>query len=98
MRRIVVLMLACFVADAMTDLRPGSTWKVNGNMQSGITMLSGNMTPPTKAEVEAWITTCLQQEKARQLLKIKARFDIKTSTTTAAQKIQSLITILDLDL
>jgi hypothetical protein len=79
----------CDMPTAIQTLSPGSHWTLMGNDYSTLNWLDAT-TPPTKADVLNQISVCQQQviqDKAQLKTDI---FNIKSSTTTTAQKLQAL--------
>jgi hypothetical protein len=85
------------VESALLALRPGSQWSIRDGDTSTLRWLDLTQARPTAQEIVTWIVQCRKDDGDRDALKTAARFTVKSSTTTAAQKVNALILIMDLD-
>jgi hypothetical protein len=87
----------CTTADAIGQLRPGAIWTLRGDTYDGLQWQDTSQTKPTRTQVENMLATCTVASLNREAAKRAARFNVKLSTATQAQKISALILLLDLD-
>ena len=87
----------CEVPHVLGIIRPGAQWILSGDTYDGLRWMDTKQQKPTRSEYDLARASCVTRMEARRLAKIQARYDVKLSTKTAAQRISALLLLLDLD-
>lgn len=96
MKRIASILVACTIAQALHELRPGSAWTVTNNSYDGIVFLDSS-TRPTRAAITTWLSNCQDAETQRIAAKVQARIDVRNTSLTVQQRLQALLILTDND-
>lgn len=83
----------CDIPGALKDLRPGAVWSVR---DTTIEWLDKNQAQPTDQEIATDIANCQNQKVITDGQKKAAKVTLKNPAATDADKLNAVITILDL--
>jgi hypothetical protein len=97
LKRFVGAMFICTIVEALKIAAPGAEWTLNGNDYSGLIWIDNTQAKPTRTELLTALDTCNTQEALRAEQQAAARFAVRLSTATQAQKVNAIILLLDLD-
>lgn|SRR5436190_9559733 len=86
----------CRLGEVLQRIRPLDEF-VAGTTYDSIRWIKVSTAAPTRAEVDSDMTKCTAEQAARAAAKLQARYTLRLSTSTQAQKISALILLLDLD-
>lgn len=84
-------LIACTVASALSNLRPGAEWVMQNDDFTTLTWLDKTQTAPTEKEVQEALSSCQQQETTKQQEMIQTKSTLESKTSTTDQKVDALI-------
>lgn len=96
MKTFVGILLTCTIVEAIPTIRPGAEWSLNGFEYAGLKWLDKRQAKPTEQEVVQAISNCQTQEVSRKLERDQAILDAKDISKTDAQRLNALMTAIDL--
>lgn len=85
------------MAWALSQLRPGSQWAINGEAYSNIRWMDATQKKPTNPELQSIMRECQTSLETRSKEKQAALLLLKNSKGNPNDKINALILLLDLD-
>lgn len=97
MIQIIAFLIVCSIAEILPTLRPGAEWSLSGNTYSGLNWLDKSAPKPTSKEVTDAVANCRIAEQLRLQQQTQAKIDLNTSAKTDTQRIDAIITYLQLD-
>lgn len=93
MKSLKFVITACSIVTAISDIRPGASWVLNGWTYDGLIWTDATQTKPTQAEIASAIDKCKNKEK--DFKKYKA--DLNDATKSDAVRLDAMIKYLQLD-
>lgn len=89
-------LLVCGITEALSDIKPGAQWVMNGELYSGLEWLDKNQSKPTNKEVQDGVAACELRRLQDEALKRQAILDVQNTTKTDQERIDALIKVIDL--
>lgn len=97
LKRLSNILIACTIAQALTNIRPGASWSLKDNAYAGLDWTDQTQAKPTPSEIVTEIQSCTAAATSRATTKVQARLDVKNTSLTQAQRMQALLILLDFD-
>lgn len=95
MKKLLTILFACTIVEAISTLRPGAQWNLRGSTLAGLEWLDASK-PPTQADIDQTIADCQAQDSLKKSQKDQAVIDAKNPAKTADQRLDALIKAIDL--
>lgn len=97
MKKLISILFACTIIEAIQSVRPGAEWSLSGSDYSGLTWLDGKTTKPTRKEITTAISECAADSDRESREIEQAKIDLNTTTKSDAERINAMIKYLRLD-
>lgn len=97
MKTLSRILIACTIATAIQEVRPGAEWVLNGDRYAGLTWIDKVQTKPTSSEIDTAMVACQSRETQEKLARDQAKLDLNNTSKTDTERINALIKYLGLN-
>lgn len=96
MKRAIGILLACTITEAISDVRPGAEWLLQGDRYENLTWLDQSQKKPTQQELDQSTVNCQAGEMNQKVQRAQAITDAKDTTKDLQTRFDAFIKAADL--